>query len=771
MAVKYASSVIVIVFGAWFAQVLIQTGIAESVIRSAVELTGGRPMITAMVINLVTALLFTSMYGVGAAIAIGVIALPIMMSQGIPARVAAPTFSMAIGAGAFVNLVQFGTFEKLFPGIKYEAPWLTYWMVGVCVYIAIAWLMIYLNLRKLGVRRAPASIQPRPDKHLASARLTTPTSCRVSGADDHGAQVGDHSRRFLVSIVLALVLTARDRTLQGHLNLFNKTFYDAFPDIATIAALWTICGMIIVAGQMPQVADALKPIFSPVLPHNTAQAAVFFGVLGGILSIYRGPLVVVGTGAALLAILLVGRRDSGASPVLAVARADGHAGQRRPDQLVDLVDDRLHQGLAGSVPENRIAVRLAHGRHLLGDLLRVAGPPLSMTEGRTYRIGIDVGGTFTKAVLIDNATYEVVGRYSVLTTHSDPRGVAKGVVEVFRNVLERSAVDPADVVFLAHSTTQATNALLEGDVAAVGIIGMASRVEALLARSQSSIKEIELAPGRYLRPRHHFITRDGLDETTVRAALEEMRGAGVQVVVATSAFGVDDQSGEELVMREASRARHGRHRRTRDQQAVRLDHAHAHRRDQRQHPAEDDRHRRHDRGERARGRHRRAADDHARGRRRDGRAGNAAPAGGDDAFRTGRQRGRRADVSEGIRRHLLRGRRHQHQYRRDPQRTPDGEACAGGRTRHLRQLARRAGAWHRGGQHGAGARQRDRRRRPPQRAHRGTALRRLRRGRGHPVTGARIVQPEAGRPRRLRRGAHGEWHALRDHEHVCRQCP
>ena len=44
-------------------------------------------------------------------------------------------------------------------------------------------------------------------------------------------------------------------------------------------------------------------------------------------------------------------------------------------------------------------------------------------SGRAYRIGIDVGGTFTKAVLIDNATHEVVGRFSVLTTHADPRGV------------------------------------------------------------------------------------------------------------------------------------------------------------------------------------------------------------------------------------------------------------------------------------------------------------------------------------------------------------
>ncbi len=175
-----------------------------------------------------------------------------------------------------------------------------------------------------------------------------------------------------------------------------------------------------------------------------------------------------------------------------------------------------------------------------------------MSELKTYRIGIDVGGTFTKAVLIDNATFEVVGRYSVMTTHSDPRGVAKGVIEVFRNVLERSGVDPGDVVFLAHSTTQATNALLEGDVAPVGVIGMANRFEAMLARGQSSIKEIELAPGRFLRPLHRFITTEKLTEQLVRETLSALRDEGAQVIVASSAFSVDDQSAEEMVMRVAS---------------------------------------------------------------------------------------------------------------------------------------------------------------------------------------------------------------------------
>jgi N-methylhydantoinase A/oxoprolinase/acetone carboxylase beta subunit len=175
-----------------------------------------------------------------------------------------------------------------------------------------------------------------------------------------------------------------------------------------------------------------------------------------------------------------------------------------------------------------------------------------MDERKTYRIGIDVGGTFTKAVLIDNATFKVAGRYSVMTTHGDARGVAKGVIEVFRNVLERSAVDPGDVVFLAHSTTQATNALLEGDVAPVGIVGMANRVEAMLARGQSSIKEIELAPGRFLRPVHRFIGTEKLTEELVRETLSALRDEGAQVVVASGAFSVDDQSAEEMVMRVAS---------------------------------------------------------------------------------------------------------------------------------------------------------------------------------------------------------------------------
>ena len=303
--VTVASAVIIIVFGSWFAQVLIQTGIAESAIRAAVELAGDRPAVTAMVISTVTALLFTSMYGVGAAIAIGVIALPIMMSQGIPPRVAAPAFTMGIGAGTMVNLVQFGTFAKLFPGIEYGGKELTYWAVGGCVYVLIAWLMTAVTMKRLGTRQmasvetAPPPVRKRTPYYTYIVPIFPVLMIIVAK--------WEIIPTFLLSIVLALALTWKDRNFQGHINLFNKTFYDAFPDIATIAALWTICGMIIVCGQMPQVSAALKPIFGPILPHTPLQAAVFFGLLGGIGSIYRGPLVVIGTGAAVLALVLANK--------------------------------------------------------------------------------------------------------------------------------------------------------------------------------------------------------------------------------------------------------------------------------------------------------------------------------------------------------------------------------------------------------------------------------------------------------------------------------
>ncbi len=174
--------------------------------------------------------------------------------------------------------------------------------------------------------------------------------------------------------------------------------------------------------------------------------------------------------------------------------------------------------------------------------------------GRSVRMGIDVGGTHTKAVAIDNATHEIIGKSSVKTTHDDPRGVAAGVVKSFQNCLRENQISPEDVVFVAHSTTQATNALIEGDVAAVGVIGMAKGgLEGILAKKQARLADIDLGNQKKIKIINDFLNIK-MDKSVVEKTIGEMQKAGAEVFVSSMAFGVDD-GGPEQEVYEAARER------------------------------------------------------------------------------------------------------------------------------------------------------------------------------------------------------------------------
>ena len=167
---------------------------------------------------------------------------------------------------------------------------------------------------------------------------------------------------------------------------------------------------------------------------------------------------------------------------------------------------------------------------------------------RLVRMGIDVGGTHTKAVAIDNATHEIIGKSSVKTTHDDRYGVAAGVVKAFQNCLRENDIAPEDVIFVAHSTTQATNALIEGDVACVGVLGMGpGGMEGFLAKHQTRLKDIDLGSGRSIKIKNRYLSDSEEDENTVRKAVEELKAEGAQVLVASDAYGVDDIAGEQFV--------------------------------------------------------------------------------------------------------------------------------------------------------------------------------------------------------------------------------
>lgn len=167
---------------------------------------------------------------------------------------------------------------------------------------------------------------------------------------------------------------------------------------------------------------------------------------------------------------------------------------------------------------------------------------------RSIRIGIDVGGTHTKAVAIDNATNEIIGKGSVKTTHHHPRGVAQGVIDAFQSCISDNDVHPDEVIFIAHSTTQATNALLEGDVAKVGVVGIGGGgIGGFLAKRQTKTDNIDLGNQKKIEVVSDYLKVKGLNESQINSTLDAMKSQGVSVIVSSKAFGVDDPTEELMV--------------------------------------------------------------------------------------------------------------------------------------------------------------------------------------------------------------------------------
>ncbi|MDL2324918.1 hydantoinase/oxoprolinase family protein [Ruminococcaceae bacterium OttesenSCG-928-A16] len=167
---------------------------------------------------------------------------------------------------------------------------------------------------------------------------------------------------------------------------------------------------------------------------------------------------------------------------------------------------------------------------------------------RKVRMGIDVGGTHTKAVAIDNATHEIIGKSSVKTTHDDETGVALGVVQAFQNCLQENGINPDEVIFVAHSTTQATNALIEGDVATVGVIGMGGGGPGgALAKAETSLKNVDLGNGRTIKIHSRYLKQKELNDDIATQTIKSLLDEGAQVIVASAAFGVDDIEDEQCM--------------------------------------------------------------------------------------------------------------------------------------------------------------------------------------------------------------------------------
>jgi N-methylhydantoinase A len=118
----------------------------------------------------------------------------------------------------------------------------------------------------------------------------------------------------------------------------------------------------------------------------------------------------------------------------------------------------------------------------------------------SIRIGVDIGGTFTDVVLVD----EAAGTTAVVKLPTTPRDFARGVLDALRTAGATHGVVPREVAFLAHATTVVTNALLEGRGCRAALIttrGMRDVLE-LRRSARASLYDLFQDGPAVLVPRH-----------------------------------------------------------------------------------------------------------------------------------------------------------------------------------------------------------------------------------------------------------------------------
>ncbi len=170
-------------------------------------------------------------------------------------------------------------------------------------------------------------------------------------------------------------------------------------------------------------------------------------------------------------------------------------------------------------------------------------------QPRMVRIGIDVGGTFTKAVAVDRVEGKIIGKVTVPTTHSSSEGVSTGIVQSLKTLMQRHSIQNSEIELISHSTTQAVNALLEGDTAKVGIVGMGVGLEKSNVIKRTNVGNVELAPNKYLHTCYRFLdTSKYLEDRQVQDTVAQLKNEGAEVLVVSEAYGVDDPSNEKFVM-------------------------------------------------------------------------------------------------------------------------------------------------------------------------------------------------------------------------------
>jgi H+/gluconate symporter-like permease len=320
--VKLSAVYVAVFMGAMMGRVMMQTGIAEEIIKRAAEFGGEKPLIVAFGLMLVTVILFTTLQGLGAIITVGSLVLPIMMSLGIPRKLAGTLFLLAFGTGFIFNPILFTLYRQLLQLkdsdlLPTEVPTFAFILLGLMLVAVFIYAMIAAKRSGEILLMSAVSkedlLKRNPKKRVPLVALLTPIVPLVLffSFNAYGIKL-DFIAAFIIGSLFAVLST----DWRNGIKTLTSSAIKGIEDGAPAAILMMGIGMLLNALNLPPIKMALEPLIKSLPFSSPVFYVAFFGLLSP-LALYRGPLNIFGIGIGLFTIMF----GTGVLPPIALLAA------------------------------------------------------------------------------------------------------------------------------------------------------------------------------------------------------------------------------------------------------------------------------------------------------------------------------------------------------------------------------------------------------------------------------------------------------------------
>lgn len=304
-AVNLAANFVIAIFAGWLGCMMDVTGIMRTMIKKGAEFGGDKVIVVHVLLYAIATVMMSVVTGLGGAIMIGTIVIPILIAVGVDKMTAAVSFLFAKGVGITFALSNVNTYATM-TGMDFDSVYAYSWIISAIAFsVGLAYIII--NDKRNGKKFAFAApieeeqfeAAPEVKGVLGALSMLTPFIPPLLVAVFKFAVIP----ALLIGVLWATLTTCWKPGWKRTMNTLSKTFIEGFEKTAPAGCLMIVIGMLLKAVKTAQVSAALEPFMSAIAPGSTIAFILFFSVLAP-LCLYRGPFNLWGLGAGICALFV-----------------------------------------------------------------------------------------------------------------------------------------------------------------------------------------------------------------------------------------------------------------------------------------------------------------------------------------------------------------------------------------------------------------------------------------------------------------------------------